>query len=75
MHVIFSGINVSGRQYEILNTVTFKKIKLTFEVGLPVNETQFSKTKITKNDTFSHMLMLMLVNIDGNQHRQNRCVF
>ena len=41
-------------------------MKLGFEIGLPVNETQFSKTPITKNDNFSRKLMLILVNIDGN---------
>ena len=41
-------------------------MKLGFEIGLPVNETQFSKTTITKNDNFSRKLMLILVNIDGN---------
>ena len=49
-----------------------KKIELVFEIGLPVNETHFSK--IRKNGTFSHNLMLILVNINGNQHRQNRCI-
>ena len=29
-----------------------KKIELAFEIGLPVHEAQFSKTAITKNDTF-----------------------
>ena len=29
-----------------------KKTELAFEIGLPVNETQFSKTTITKNDFF-----------------------
>ena len=38
-----------------------KKIELAFEIGLPVNKTQFSKTIITKNNTFSHKLMLLLV--------------
>ena len=50
-----------------------KKIKLAFEMGLPINETQFSKTTITKNDTFfSHKLMLILVNINGNQHKHKQ---
>ena len=39
-------------RYEKKNTVLFlKKIKLAFEIGLPINETQFSKTT-TKNNTF-----------------------
>ena len=41
-------------------------MELEFKIGLPVNETQFSKTTITKNDNFSRKLMLILVNIDGN---------
>ena len=49
-----------------------KKIELGFKIGLPINETQFSKTII--NHFFSHKLMLILVNINGNRHRQNRCV-
>ena len=39
-------------------------MELEFKIGLPVNETQFSKTTITKNDNFSRKLMLILVNID-----------
>ena len=31
-----------------------KKIALALEIGLRVNERQFSKTAITKNDTFFH---------------------
>lgn len=50
-----------------------KKIKVTFEIGLPVNKTQFSKTAITKSNTFFHKLII-LININGNWHRQNRCV-
>ena len=64
-------------RYEKKNTMMFqkKKIELVFEIGLPANETQFSKTAITKYYTFfSHKLMLMLVNINVNGHRQNRCV-
>ena len=29
-----------------------KRIKLAFEIGLPVNEAQFSKPTVTKNDSF-----------------------
>ena len=65
-------------RYEKKNTMMFqkkKKIELVFVIGLPANETQFSKTAITKYYTFfSHKLMLMLVNINGNGHRQIRCV-
>ena len=50
-----------------------KKIELGFKIGLPINETQFSKT-IINSTFFSHKLMLILVNINGNRHRQNRCV-
>ena len=32
-----------------------KKIKLTFAIDLSVDETQFSKTTITKNDTFFNL--------------------
>ena len=52
--MIFNGINVNGRQiWETQNTVTTQKNpELAFEIGLPVDETQFSKTTITKRDTF-----------------------
>ena len=40
--------------------MTFKKKnELGFEIGLPANETQFSKT-VTKKDFFSDKLLLML---------------
>ena len=52
MHVIFNGINVNGRQIEQWRSKKKKKNELAFEIGLPVNETQFSKTTITKNGTF-----------------------
>ena len=41
-------------RYDKWNTVMFqkKKTELAFEIGLPVNETQFSKTTITKNNFF-----------------------
>ena len=38
---------------------------MAFVVGLPVNETQFSKTTILKNETFSHESMIILVNVNG----------
>ena len=40
-------------------------------------ETQWNtifKNNNSKNNTFSHKLILILVNINGNWHRQNRCV-
>ena len=51
MHFIFNGISVNGRQIsEIENCDDVpKKIELVFEIGLPVDETQFSKT-VKKND-------------------------
>ena len=51
-----------------------KKIELGFEISLPINETQFSKEAITKNDIFLLNLMLILVNTNRNQHRENRYV-
>ena len=47
---------MEGR-YEKKNTMMFqkkkkKKIELVFEIGLPANETQFSKTAMTKYYTF-----------------------
>ena len=87
MHVIFSGIfifsgnfsSINGRQIcEIEHSHVQKKnkkkkrIKLAFEIGLPVNEAQFSKPTVTKNDSF--LLMLILVNINGKRHKQNRCI-
>ena len=79
MHVIFNGVNVNGRQIcEIEHSHVQKKkkkkkkrIKLAFEIGLPVNEAQFSKP-VTKNDSF--FVMLILVNINGKWHKQNRCI-
>ena len=49
-----------------------KKIELGFKIGLPINETIFENNN--KQHFFSHKLMLILVNINGNRHRQNRCV-
>ena len=57
MHIIFNDIIVYGKQiWEIEHPDVPKIIKLEFE---------FSKTTITKNDTFLHKLMLLLVNING----------
>ena len=73
--MIFNNINVNARQIsEIEHCEIPKKIELVFEIGLPVNETQFSKTTITKNNIFLRKLMLILVNINGNRQRQNRCI-
>ena len=56
MHVIFNGSNANERQIrEKEHCDNPKKIELTFELGLPVNETQFSKTTVTKNDNFFHI--------------------
>ena len=53
MHVIFNGINGNGR---LISKIEYcdvpKKIELTFEIGLPVNETQFSIITITKKTLF-----------------------
>ena len=50
------------------------EIKL-FEMGLPINETQFSKNNNNKKWHFLlHKLMLILVNINGNQQSQDRYV-
>ena len=48
---------------ETLNIVTFQK-----------KSNQFLKTAKTENDSFSHKLMLILVNFNGNRHRGNRRV-
>ena len=58
------------------STLTFqKKIELVFDVGLHVIQTQFSKKNNNKKITLSpHKLMLILINISGSRHRQNRCV-
>ena len=70
MHVLFNDINVNGKEIrEIEHREVPKKFELGFEIGIPVNETHFSKT------IFSRKLMLILVNINGNRHRQKRCVF
>ena len=53
MNMILNDINVNARQIsEIEHCVIPRKIELAFEIGLPVNETQFSKTTITKNNIF-----------------------
>ena len=54
MHMIFNDINVNGRQIWEIEHYDGKKIKLAFEIGLPLNETQFLKTKI-KKDYFFHI--------------------
>ena len=55
MHVIFNDINVSGKEMsEIEHRDVPRKVKLGFEIGLRVSETQFSITTI-ENDTFSHI--------------------
>ena len=73
MHMIFNDINVNGRQIrEIEHYDVKKKIKLRFEIGLPLNETQFLKRKTKKKLFFSHKLMFILVNINGYWHIQNR---
>ena len=47
--MIFNGTNVNGRQiWEREHCSIPKRIKLVFEIGLPVNETQFSKPTVTK---------------------------
>ena len=56
--MIFNGINVNGRQiwekehHDVSKKKKKKKIELVFEIGLPANETQFSKTAMTKYYTF-----------------------
>ena len=53
MHMIFNSIKINGREiWEIEHCDVQKKIELAFKIGLPVNETPFSKTTITKNNTF-----------------------
>ena len=69
----FSMVSMTMEErYEKKNTVLFlKKIKLAFEIGLPINETQFSKTT-TKNDFFH--ISWCWYNINGNWYRQDRCI-
>ena len=75
VHSIFNGIKVNKRQiWEIEHCDVPKTNKLAFEIGIPVNEIQFSKTTIRKKILFSHKLMIISININRNQHRQNRCV-
>ena len=51
MHVIFNDIKVYGKEiWEIEHREVQDKFELGFEIDLPVNETQFSKTTI--NNTF-----------------------
>ena len=74
MHMIFNGISVNRRQVgEIGHCDVPKKIELAFEIGFSASETKFFKTTI-KNDTFSHKLMLILVNINGNRYSPDRYV-
>ena len=47
--MIFNGTNVNGRQiWEREHCGIPKRLKLVFEIGLPVDETQFSKPTVTK---------------------------
>ena len=51
--MIFNDINVNGKEiWEIKPCAAPKKVKLGFEIGLPVNETQFWKTAVAKNNSF-----------------------
>ena len=51
MHVIFNDIKVYGKEiWEIEHREVQDKFELGFEIDLPANETQFSKTTI--NNTF-----------------------
>ena len=52
MHKIFNGINGNGKQIWEIELWHSKKIELAFEIGLPINETHFSETPITKIDSF-----------------------
>ena len=50
MHVIFNDIKVYGKEiWEIEHREVQDKFELGFEIDLPVNETQFSKTTINNN--------------------------
>ena len=56
--MVFNGINVSEIQiWKIEHRDFRKKIDWAFEIDLPVNEINFSKATITKNDTFSLKLI------------------
>ena len=71
MHVIFIGINVNGTQIrEIEHYHVQKKIKMAFEIALPVNNTKFLKTTITKKSLFFDSVSSK----NGNWHKQNKCV-
>ena len=53
MHVIFNSIKVNGKKIsEIEHCDVTKKVVLGFEISLPVNETQFSKTIMAKKTLF-----------------------
>ena len=72
IYIIFNHANVSGKDmWEIEHYDVPQKIKLGFEIGLSVNETRLKGT--TRNETFLK-LMLILLNINGNWHQQNRCI-
>ena len=48
MHLVFNGIKVNEREiWEIEHYDVPKKIEVALEIGLLVNETEFSKTTIT----------------------------
>ena len=53
MHMVFNNIDISGKEiWEVEHCdIQKKKNELGFEIGLPANETQFSKT-VTKEDFF-----------------------
>ena len=61
MHVVFNDINISEKEiWEEEHCDIQKKIELGFEIGLPANETQFSKTVTKKDFFFPNKLLSML---------------
>ena len=53
------NVNVSGKEiWEIEHHDVQKKIKLRFEIGLSVNETQLKRT--TRNETFLKLLLILV---------------
>ena len=53
------NVNVSGKEiWEIEHHDVQKKIKLRFEIGLCVNETQLKRT--TRNETFLKLLLILV---------------
>ena len=72
MHMIFNDINVNGRQIWETEHYDVKKNQTAVWNRPSSQWNTIFKNKNKKRLFFSHKLMLVLVNINGNWHIQNR---